>query len=129
MNEITNITTDPRLLILKVNSLLDSLNDQQTATLYTLLNQPNSDEQLRIVVNLICHTILANTLSNNKEPSLMFDWKNLAERSYTAYGQVTSFKNFKGDPMPEFDELPETIQEAWIAAVTEAVSYYCKQKE
>jgi phosphoribosylformylglycinamidine (FGAM) synthase PurS component len=67
MNEITNITTDPRLLILKVNSLLDSLNDQQTATLYTLLNQPNSDEQLRIVVNLICHTILANTLIKQQQ--------------------------------------------------------------
>ena len=69
MNEITNITTDPRLLILKVNSLLDSLNDQQTATLYTLLNQPSSDVFLRIVVNTICNTILANTLKQKQNPN------------------------------------------------------------
>ena len=68
MNEITNITTDPRLLILKVNSLLDSLNDQQTATLYTLLNQPSSDVFLRIVVNTICNTILANALKQRQNP-------------------------------------------------------------
>ena len=67
MNEITNITTDPSLLILKVNSLLDSLNDQQTATLYTLLNQPSSDVLLRIVVNSICSTILANTLKQQQQ--------------------------------------------------------------
>ena len=67
MNEITDLTTDPRLLILKINSLLDSLNDQQTATLYTLLNQPSSDVFLRIVVNSICHTILANTLKQQQQ--------------------------------------------------------------
>ena len=54
----------------------------------------------------------------------MFDFRDLAERSYTSYGQVTGFKNFNGDPMPEFDKLPKTIQKAWIAAATEAAIYY-----
>jgi hypothetical protein len=39
-----------------------------------------------------------------------------ARLAYTAYGKVTDFKNFQGNPMPAFDELPEKIREAWIAA-------------
>jgi len=35
---------------------------------------------------------------------------------YKAYGSVTAFKNFRGDPMPKFGDLPEKIQEAWQAA-------------
>jgi len=40
----------------------------------------------------------------------------LAELAYQAYGAVTDFKNFRGEPMPEFRDLPETIQKAWEAA-------------
>lgn len=39
-----------------------------------------------------------------------------ARIAYTAYGSVTGFKNFMGDPMPEFDALPERIREAWTKA-------------
>lgn len=39
-----------------------------------------------------------------------------ARIAYTAYGRKTEFKNFRGDPMPLFDDLPETIRDAWIAA-------------
>lgn len=39
-----------------------------------------------------------------------------ARIAYTAYGRKTQFKNFMGDPMPSFDDLPATIREAWIAA-------------
>lgn len=39
-----------------------------------------------------------------------------ARIAYTAYGRVTGFKNFRGEPMPVFDELPETIREAWTKA-------------
>ena len=39
-----------------------------------------------------------------------------ARIAYTAYGRKTDFKNFMGNPMPIFDELPEPIREAWIAA-------------
>lgn len=40
-----------------------------------------------------------------------------AKRSYRAYGEVTDFKNFQGNPMPEWDALPERIQAAWVNAV------------
>jgi hypothetical protein len=39
-----------------------------------------------------------------------------ARIAYTAYGRVTNFKNFQGDPMPAFDDLPERIRNAWINA-------------
>jgi hypothetical protein len=38
-----------------------------------------------------------------------------AKAAYTRYGAVTDFKNFQGNPMPEFEKLPETIQCAWVA--------------
>ncbi len=40
----------------------------------------------------------------------------LARGAYEAYGAVTDHKNFQGNPMPAFDDLPEQIREAWIAA-------------
>jgi hypothetical protein len=39
-----------------------------------------------------------------------------ARLAYTAYGRKTDFKNFQGNPMPMFDDLPDHIREAWIAA-------------
>src|SRR6185312_9885623 len=39
-----------------------------------------------------------------------------ARIAYAAYGRMTGNKNFRGEPMPEFDALPENIQHAWIAA-------------
>lgn len=36
--------------------------------------------------------------------------------AYTAYGRITDFKNFRGEPMPAFDDLPPKIREAWISA-------------
>jgi hypothetical protein len=47
----------------------------------------------------------------------MEDITELAKRAYTAYGSVTGFKNYQGNPMPEWDNLGETIQAAWCAAV------------
>lgn len=47
----------------------------------------------------------------------MKTWTELAEIAYHAYGQSTDFKNFQGNPMPEWSSLPESIQQAWIAAV------------
>jgi len=41
-----------------------------------------------------------------------------ARDAYHRYGSVTDFKNFRGDTMPEWDALPQKIQEAWIAAST-----------
>jgi hypothetical protein len=42
----------------------------------------------------------------------------LAKAAYARYGAVTDFKNFQGNPMPEFDKLPEAIQCAWAAAAS-----------
>lgn len=33
--------------------------------------------------------------------------------AYTVYGMAVGFKNFRGDPMPEWEDLPEAIQKAW----------------
>lgn len=40
-----------------------------------------------------------------------------AKIAYHAYGKVTDFKNFQGNPMPLWVELPKKIQQAWKAAV------------
>jgi hypothetical protein len=45
------------------------------------------------------------------------DWKKYAESAYNAYGRFTDFKNFQGNPMPKWEDLPERIQGAWVAAV------------
>lgn len=42
---------------------------------------------------------------------------NLARIAYEAYGKSTGGKNFQGDPMPAWDDLPQPIQDAWDAAV------------
>jgi hypothetical protein len=39
-----------------------------------------------------------------------------AQMAYTAYGLRVQFRNHQGDFMPVFDDLPEQIQQAWIAA-------------
>ena len=45
----------------------------------------------------------------------------VAKGAYEAYGKVTDFKNFQGNPMPAFEELPKQIQTAWIYASNEAI--------
>lgn len=49
----------------------------------------------------------------------MFNTSKLAARAYNAYGAVTDHKNFRGEPMPAYSDLPEKIQAAWEAAVTQ----------
>lgn len=44
-----------------------------------------------------------------------------AKQAYLAYGEVTDFKNFQGEPMPKFEELPERIQNAWKAAAASLI--------
>jgi hypothetical protein len=41
----------------------------------------------------------------------------LAERAYKAYAESTEGKNFRGDPMPEWADLPQYTRNAWHAAV------------
>jgi len=47
-------------------------------------------------------------------------WQEIAASAYRAYAASTGNKNFRGDPMPAFDDLPESIQTAWEAAVRQA---------
>ena len=47
-----------------------------------------------------------------------------AKAAYAAYGEVVGWKNFKGDPMPQFSELPEAIQQAWDAACEGALRHW-----
>lgn len=46
----------------------------------------------------------------------MKDRTDLAKLAYHAYGQNTDFKNFQGNPMPQWEDLPDRIKEGWIAA-------------
>lgn len=39
-----------------------------------------------------------------------------ARDAYMAYGAATGFKNFRGDPMPPWENLGVVIQSAWVAA-------------
>lgn len=42
---------------------------------------------------------------------------------YESYGRVTGFKNFQGNPMPEWDDLTDTIKSAWAAAADACLDY------
>lgn len=60
-----------------------------------------------------------NNQGNKPEikPSKFAGWLvTLAKNAYFAYGDVTDHKNYQGLPMPEWNDLPEKIQEAWVGA-------------
>ncbi|MEV6791234.1 hypothetical protein AB0M87_04355 [Streptomyces sp. NPDC051320] len=40
----------------------------------------------------------------------------LGKTAYAAYGETTDFKNFRGEPMPAWDDLGSAIQTAWVMA-------------
>ncbi len=47
-------------------------------------------------------------------------WRDVAASAYRAYSASTGNKNFRGEPMPAWDELPQAIRTAWQAAVRQA---------
>jgi hypothetical protein len=47
-------------------------------------------------------------------------FEEIAASAYRAYAASTGNKNFRGEPMPAFDDLPTGIQTAWEAAVMQA---------
>ena len=47
-------------------------------------------------------------------------WGEIAAHAYAAYAASTGGKNFRGDPMPAFGDLPAAIRVAWEAAVRHA---------
>lgn len=40
----------------------------------------------------------------------------LGQAAYKAYGDQVGWKNFRGDPMPSWDDLTYEIQDGWISA-------------
>lgn len=40
----------------------------------------------------------------------------LARKGYEAYGDSSTWRNFRGDPMPTWDQLPLPIKDHWVAA-------------
>lgn len=56
--------------------------------------------------------------SNNMQSN---ELDTLARLAYTAYGSATGYRNFRGEPMPEFDDLGASIQNTWRTA-TQAVA-------
>lgn len=41
-----------------------------------------------------------------------------AKKGYESYGKKTEWKNFAGNPMPTWDELPNSTKDAWVAAAS-----------
>lgn len=49
-----------------------------------------------------------------------------ARHAYFAYGESVQWRNFRGDDMPDFSQLPDAIQKAWQAAAVAAVRYWAE---
>ena len=47
----------------------------------------------------------------------------VAKVGYQAYGDTAEWKNYRGDPMPRWDDLGDRIQTCWIMATSAAVNY------
>lgn len=47
-------------------------------------------------------------------------WRDIAASAYRAYASNVGWKNYQGNPMPQWEELPQPIQVAWEAAVRHA---------
>lgn len=49
--------------------------------------------------------------------------------AYKAYSASAGNKNFRGEPMPEFDVLPQPIKTAWEAAVRQVIDAWESEGE
>jgi hypothetical protein len=47
--------------------------------------------------------------------------EDIAASAYRAYSARTGNKNFRSEPMPAFNDLPENIRIAWMVAVQQAI--------
>lgn len=45
-----------------------------------------------------------------------YDPTTAAHLAYNAYGDFVEWKNYAGLPMPKWEDLPEKIRQAWVAA-------------
>lgn len=53
--------------------------------------------------------------------------QSLAGRGYNAYGSTTDHKNYLGQPMPNWQELPAKQKHAWLTATTSIVAGYIEK--
>ena len=60
----------------------------------------------------------------SKDATLIFQWEEVAKSAYLAYAAVTDNKNFRGEEMPKYEDLPDRIKDAWNAAVRQVGSIY-----
>ncbi len=60
-------------------------------------------------------------LAGHPAVACAFSWSEIAESAYRAYAASTGNKNFRGDLMPAFEDLPQPIRTAWEAAVRQVV--------
>jgi hypothetical protein len=44
--------------------------------------------------------------------------ESLAKVAYEAYVATTDYKNFRGEPVPPYDNLPGSIKRAWEEAAS-----------
>lgn len=56
------------------------------------------------------------------------EYPDLAQGAYAAYGQSTGGRNFRGEPMPDWDDLPDGIRIAWQAAAQDVVNTWAAQE-
>jgi hypothetical protein len=66
---------------------------------------------------LIAELSRLRALVNTAIQSRTFDIAERAKGAYAAYGLSMGNKNFRGEQMPMWEELPEAIRSAWKAAV------------
>jgi hypothetical protein len=84
--------------------------DQATG-FYWLTVQSETFEQIKTGGGIPALPIVCKSLA----PELPLD--DLTQMAYRAYGESTGNKNFRGEEMPAYHELPERIRAAWRAAV------------
>lgn len=77
--------------------------------------------------NKLAGTVLQNQARLEKRRELLgYVIQNMspdqtAQNAYHAYGDSTGWKNFLGNPMPAWEDLPATIQQAWRDATKSVV--------
>ena len=58
----------------------------------------------------------------DSENRKVYPFTHAAACGYRAYAASTGNKNFRGEPMPEFEALPIPIKTAWEAAVRQVLA-------
>lgn len=70
-------------------------------------------ESCPVLFNLFCSR--SESMSNQAQD--LAAWSEIAASAYRAYAASTGNRNFRGESMPAFSDLPEPIRIAWEAAV------------